>query len=194
MPDTVFNGVVLEEKKMSMQEMPLKIDKPKIMIVKLDLKPVKESWLKENNRYEEILTMENDRLSKSKKIVDEIVSTGANTLLIASPEIDEVIENLLVSKKIFAVRISSDEIEFLSRYLGTRPVRMIDDLQGTVSFGNADCIQENEDEGLIYLENGSGKNIVSIIVSGTTKETSLERWRSSIMELMLLKPPLIKVL
>lgn len=177
--DTVFNGVVFERKRLD-AEMPIKIEKPKIMIVKLDLKPVKESWLKENKRYEEIMTMENDRLSKSKKIVDEIVSTGANTLLIASPEIDEVVENLLVSKKIFAARISSDEIEFLSRYLGTRPVRMIDDLKGNSIIGNADCIQENEDEGLIYLENGSGKNIVSIIVSGTTKETSLERWRSVI--------------
>ncbi|HJS63564.1 MAG TPA: TCP-1/cpn60 chaperonin family protein [Nitrososphaeraceae archaeon] len=177
--DTVFNGVVFERKRLD-AEMPIKIEKPKIMIVKLDLKPVKESWLKENKRYEEIMTMENDRLSKSKKIVDEIVSTGANTLLIASPEIDEVVENLLVSKKIFAVRISSDEIEFLSRYLGTRPVRMIDDLKGNSIIGNADCIHENEDEGLIYLENGSEKNIVSIIVSGTTKETSLERWRSVI--------------
>lgn len=177
--DTVFNGVVFERKRLDV-EMPIKIEKPKIMIVKLDLKPVKESWLKENKRYEEIMTMENDRLSKSKKIVDEIVSTGANTLLIASPEIDEVVENLLVSKKIFAARISSDEIEFLSRYLGTRPVRMIDDLKGDSIIGNADCIHENEDEGLIYLENGSGKNIVSIIVSGTTKETSLERWRSVI--------------
>ncbi|MGE5782410.1 MAG: TCP-1/cpn60 chaperonin family protein [Nitrososphaerales archaeon] len=177
--DTVFNGVVFERKRLD-AEMPIKIEKPKIMIVKLDLKPVKESWLKENKRYEEIMTMENDRLSKSKKIVDEIVSTGANTLLIASPEIDEVVENLLVSKKIFAARISSDEIEFLSRYLGTRPVRMIDDLKGNSIIGNADCIHENEDEGLIYLENGSGKNIVSIIVSGTTKETSLERWRSVI--------------
>ena len=177
--DTVFNGVVFERKRLD-AEMPIKIEKPKILIVKLDLKPVKESWLKENKRYEEIMTMENDRLSKSKKIVDEIVSTGANTLLIASPEIDEVVENLLVSKKIFAARISSDEIEFLSRYLGTRPVRMIDDLKGDSIIGNADCIHENEDEGLIYLENGSGKNIVSIIVSGTTKETSLERWRSVI--------------
>lgn len=177
--DTVFNGVVFERKRLD-AEMPIKIEKPKIMIVKLDLKPVKESWLKENKRYEEIMTMENDRLSKSKKIVDEIVSTGANTLLIASSEIDEVVENLLVSKKIFAARISSDEIEFLSRYLGTRPVRMIDDLKGDSIIGNADCIHENEDEGLIYLENGSGKNIVSIIVSGTTKETSLERWRSVI--------------
>lgn len=177
--DTVFNGVVFERKRLD-AEMPIKIEKPKIMIVKLDLKPVKESWLKENKRYEEIMTMENDRLSKSKKIVDEIVSTGANTLFIASPEIDEVVENLLVSKKIFAARISSDEIEFLSRYLGTRPVRMIDDLKGDSIIGNADCIHENEDEGLIYLENGSGKNIVSIIVSGTTKETSLERWRSVI--------------
>ena len=91
--DTVFNGIVLERKRMD-QEMPMRILKPKIMIVKLDLKPVKESWLKENNRYEEILNMENDRLLKSKKIVNEIIATGANTLLITSPEIDEVIENL----------------------------------------------------------------------------------------------------
>jgi chaperonin GroEL (HSP60 family) len=69
--DTVFNGIVLERKRMD-QEMPMRILKPKIMIVKLDLKPVKESWLKENNRYEEILNMENDRLLKSKKIVNEI--------------------------------------------------------------------------------------------------------------------------
>jgi chaperonin GroEL (HSP60 family) len=30
------------------------------------------------------------------------------------------------------------------------------------------------------LENGSGRNIVTMIVSGTTKETSLERWRAAI--------------
>jgi len=177
--DMVFNGVVLERRRLDI-EMPIKVTKPKIMIVKLDLKPIKESWLKENNRYEEILTMENDRLSKSKKIVDEIVSTGANTLLIASPEIDEIIENLLVSKKIYGIRISSDEIEFLSRYLGIKPVRMIDDLKGDKIVGTADNVYENEDEGLTYIENGSGKQIVSIIVSGSTKETSLERWRSAI--------------
>ena len=43
--------------------------------------------------------MENDRLLKSKKIVNEIMATGANTLLISSTEVDEVIENLLVAKK-----------------------------------------------------------------------------------------------
>ena len=59
--DTVFNGIVLERKRMD-PEMPMRILKPKIMIVKLDLKPVKESWIKENNRYQEILNMENDRL------------------------------------------------------------------------------------------------------------------------------------
>lgn len=33
---------------------------------------------------------------------------------------------------------------------------------------------------MTYIENGSGKQIVSIIVTGSTKETSLERWRSAI--------------
>ena len=77
-------------------------------------------------------------------------------------------------------RISSDEIEFLSRYTGAKPVRMIEDLKNADILGNADSIYEDEDNGLIYIENGSGKNIVTIIVSGTTKETSLERWRSVI--------------
>ncbi len=33
---------------------------------------------------------------------------------------------------------------------------------------------------VIYIENGSGRNMVTMIVSGTTKETSLERWRAAI--------------
>ena len=101
----------LERKRLD-TEMPIKVTKPKIMIVKLDLKPVKESWLKENNRYEEILTMENDRLSKSKKIVDEIVSTGANTLLIASPEIDEVIEIYSYQKKYLELEFPRTKLNF----------------------------------------------------------------------------------
>jgi chaperonin GroEL (HSP60 family) len=148
--DTVFNGIVLERKRMDL-EMPMRILKPKIMIVKLDLKPVKESWLKENSRYEEILNMENDRLLKSKRIVDEITATGANTLLISSPEIDEVIENFLVAKNIFATRISSEEIEFLSRYIGAKPVRMVEDLKNDGILGIADSIYEDEDTGLIYI-------------------------------------------
>lgn len=150
------------------------------MIVKLDLKPVKESWLKENSKYEEILHMENDRVAKSKEIVDAMLATGANTILIASPEVDEVVENLLVSRKVFAVRISTEEIEYLSRYTGAKPIRMIQDLKKPDILGQADHIYEEENNGVIYLENGSGRNIVTMIVSGTTKETSLERWRAAI--------------
>ena len=82
--------------------------------------------------------------------------------------------------KISLQHISSEEIEFLSRYTGAKPVRMIDDLKNKDILGNAEYIYEDEDNGIIYLENGSGKNIITVIVSGTTKETSLERWRSVI--------------
>ena len=150
------------------------------MIVKLYLTPFKDSWLKENSKYEEILHMENDRMAKSKEIVDAMMATGANTILIASPEVDEVVENLLVSRKVFAVRISTDEIEFLSRYTGAKPIRMMQDLKKSNILGHAEHIYEEESNGVIYLENGSGKNIVTMIVSGTTKETSLERWRAAI--------------
>lgn len=179
MEDNVVNGIVLERERMD-PEMPLEVKDAKVMICKLDLKPVKESWLKENSRYEEILSMESDKLKKSKEIVDAMVATGANVILIASPEVDETVENLLVSRSILAVRISTEETEYLSRYTGAKPVRMMDDLKQPDILGKADRVYEDEDNKIIYLENGSGKNVVTIIVAGTTKETSLERWRAAI--------------
>jgi chaperonin GroEL (HSP60 family) len=85
-----------------------------------------------------------------------------------------------VSRKLFAVRISAEEIEYLSRYTGAKTVRMIEDLKKPDILGKADRIYEDEDNGVIYIESGSGRNIVTVIVSGTTKETSLERWRAAI--------------
>jgi chaperonin GroEL (HSP60 family) len=160
--------------------MPLEIKDARVMIARLDLKPVKEAWVKENSKYEEILNMENDRLAKSKDIVNSLLATGANAILIASGEVDQVIENLLVANKVFAVRISIEEIEYLSRYTRAKPVRMTDDLKKSDILGKADHIYEDEDNGVIYIDNGSGGSMATMIVSGTTKETSLERWRAAI--------------
>jgi archaeal chaperonin len=124
--------------------------------------------------------MENDRLEKSKKIVDAILETGANTLFIASPEVDQIIEDLLVSKGIFAVHISNEEIDYLSRYTGAKPIRTLGDLKNKDILGTCKKIYEDEDIGIIYLEDGLGKKIITILISGSTKETSLERWRSTI--------------
>jgi archaeal chaperonin len=179
MEDRVVNGIVLERKRMD-PEMPLEINEARVMIARLDLKPVKESWVKENSKYEEILNMENDRVAKSKDIVNSLLATGANAILIASGEVDQVIENLLVANKVFAVRIAIEEIEYLSRYTGAKPVRMMDDLKKSDILGRADHIYEDEDNGVIYIDNGLRGNMTTMIVSGTTKETSLERWRAVI--------------
>jgi chaperonin GroEL (HSP60 family) len=179
MDDKVVNGIVLERTRLD-PEMPLEIKEPKIMIVKMNMKPVKDAWLKENSKYQDILTMENDRLDKAKQIVDSIVATGANAILIASPEVDQVVEDLLVAKRLFAVRISTEEIEYLSRYTGAKPVRMLEDLSNQGILGSSSRIYENEQDQVIYVENGSNQNIVTVIISGSTKETSQERWRAVI--------------
>ncbi len=179
MEDRVVNSIVLERKRMD-PEMPLEINEARVMIARLDLKPVKESWVKENSKYEEILNMENDRVAKSKDIVNSLLATGANAILIASGEVDQVIENLLVANKVFAVRIAIEEIEYLSRYTGAKPIRMMDDLKKSDILGRADHIYEDEDNGVIYIDNGLRGNMATMIVSGTTKETSLERWRAVI--------------
>jgi len=178
MQDSYVNGIVLERKRMD-NEMPVEVKNAKIIICKLDLKPIKEAWITDSSKYDDITSMETDKIRKSKEIVNALLSTGANVILIASPEVDQVIENLLISNKILAVRISEDEIEQLVRYTGAKPVRMMDDLKQSTIIGSADRIFESEDQGLIYIENGSGKNVTTIIVSGATKETSLERWRAT---------------
>jgi chaperonin GroEL (HSP60 family) len=132
--------------------------------------------MKQNSKYEEILNLENDRVSKSKDIVNSLLATGANVILIASDEVDQVIENLLVANKVFAVRISIEEIEYLSRYTRATPIRMIDDLKRSDILGKIDHIYEDEDNGVIYIHNGSREYMATMIVSGATKETSLERW------------------
>jgi chaperonin GroEL (HSP60 family) len=179
MEDQVVNGIVLERKRID-PELPLRINNAKIMITRLDLKPVKESWIKENNKYQEILLMENDRIKKSKEIVEAMLATGANVILIASAEVDQAIEDLLVAKRVFAARIATEELEHLSRYTGARPVRVMEDLNRRDILGVAEHVREDEDNGVIYLEGGSQRNMVTMIVSGSTKETSLERWRAAI--------------
>jgi archaeal chaperonin len=124
--------------------------------------------------------MENDRIAKSKEIVDAMLATGANTILIASPEVDQAVEDMLVARSVFAARISTEEIEHLCRYTGTKAARVIEDLKRSDILGNAECVREDEDNGIIYVEGSRGKNMVTLMVSGTTKETSLERWRAAI--------------
>ena len=176
--DKVVKGIILERKRMD-PELPLEVKNPKILVAMFDLKPVKESWVKNNSKYQEILQMEEDRMKKAKEIIDAIIATGANTILIASPQVDEAIENLLVSKKIFATRISREEIEHLSRYTGAKPIRMLEELKNPDILGSADRIYEDEENGLIYIERSKGNNTVTILVTGATKETSLERWRAA---------------
>ncbi len=178
MDDKIIHGLILERGRLD-KDLPIDVRDAKILLCKMDLKPIKESWLKENSRYEEILTMEKDRVTKAKEIVDSILATGTNVIFIASPEIDNVIENILISKGIFTALIATDEIESVTRYTGAKPVRMLDDLKTRDILGYAEHIYEDEDSGIIYIENGKNKNIVTIIVSGTTKETSLERWRAA---------------
>jgi chaperonin GroEL (HSP60 family) len=179
MEDRIVSGLVLERKRVD-PAMPTKINGARIMIARLDLKPVKESWLKDNSKYQEILSMENDRIEKSKQLVDAMIATGANTFLLASTEIDQVVEDLLVSHNVFAVRISIEEMEYMSRYTGAKIVRMIDDLSKPDIVGKADRVFEEEENGVVCIEGGSGKNMVTLVVSGSTKETSLERWRAAI--------------
>ncbi len=101
-------------------------------------------------------------------------------MLLAASEIDEIVENLLIARGVFAVRISTEEVDFLSRYSGARPVRMLEDLDKPGVTAQIGRVYEDEVNGLVHLEQGSGRKMITLVVSGTTKETSSERWRAAL--------------
>ena len=57
----------------------------------------------------------------------------------------------------FAESIAIEEIEYLSRYTGAKPVRIMNDLKKSDILGRADHIYEDEDNGVIYIDNVTRK-------------------------------------
>jgi chaperonin GroEL (HSP60 family) len=174
--DMVFDGIVIQ-KQLFGQQIPDNLDNTKAVLLKIDLKEIKESLVKEMKNYEEIVRMKERQTKMTKEISDSICKTGAGIVFMASAHADEQLMTSLLEKNILMIHVSNEELLNVANALDVQVVRRKEDI-GEISVGAFKSVYYDEENGLFFLENHAQQKMVTIIIGGVTKVTSQERWRT----------------
>ncbi len=174
--DMVFEGIVIQ-KQLFGQQIPDNLDNTKAVLLKIDLKEIKESLVKEMKNYEEIVRMKERQTKMTKEISDSICKTGAGIVFMVSAHADEQLMTSLLEKNILMIHVSNEELLNVANALDVQVVRRKEDI-GEISVGAFKSVYYDEENGLFFLENHAQQKMVTIIIGGVTKVTSQERWRT----------------
>jgi archaeal chaperonin len=174
--DRAFDGIVIQ-KQLFGQQIPDNLDNTKTVLLKIDLKEIKESLVREMKNYDEIVRMKDLQSKMTKDISDSICKTGAGIVFIASAHADEQLLANLLEKNILMIHVSIEELLNIANALNMQVVRRKEDI-GEVSVGSFKSVYYDEENGLFFLENRAQKKMVTIVIGGVTKVTSQERWRT----------------
>ncbi|CAI5759466.1 unnamed protein product [Candida verbasci] len=173
----LVNGVVLPQNVVKNAGGPIRMEKAKIALIQFQLSPPKPDM--ENNvvvndyrQMDKILKEERAYLLNMCK---KIKKSKCNVLLIQKSILRDAVNDLalhfLSKLNIMVIKeIERDEVEFLSKALGCKPIADIDNFAED-RLGSADLIEEIEDSGskIVEITNITSKNIkptVSIIIRG----------------------------
>ncbi len=174
--DMVFDGIVIQ-KQLFDQQIPNHLDNVKTILLKIDLKEIRESLIKEVKNYDEIVRMKEIQTKMTKEISDSIYKTGAGIVFITSAHADEQLLSVLQEKNILMIQVSNEELLNIANALDLQVVRRKEDIE-KISVGTFKSVNYDEENGLFFLENHAQRKIVTIIIGGVTKVTSQERWRA----------------
>jgi len=174
--DRVFDGIVIQ-KQFFGQQMSDNLDNTKVILLKIDLKEIEESLVKEMKSYDEIVQMKERQKKMTKEISDSICKTGAGIVFMSSVHADEQLLSNLLEKNILMIHVSNEELLNIASALDVQVVRRKEDIRKN-SVGSFKSVYYDEENGLFFLENYMQRKRVTIIIGGVTKVTSQERWRT----------------
>jgi len=174
--DRVFDGIVIQ-KQFFGQQMSDNLDNTKVILLKIDLKEIEESLVKEMKSYDEIVQMKERQTKMTKEISDSICKTGAGIVFMSSVHADEQLLSNLLEKNILMIHVSNEELLNIASALDVQVVRRKEDIRKN-SVGSFKSVYYDEENGLFFLENYMQRKRVTIIIGGVTKVTSQERWRT----------------
>lgn len=174
--DMVFDGIVLQRQFL---DAPMSgcAGNVKALLLKMDLKEIKESWIKEMKNYDDIVRMRDNHRKIIGEMSDRIIASGAGMVFITSPHADEFFFASLLAKNILPIFVSNEEISSLAHAFGLPIIKRKEEIEG-VSAGAMKSVSYDEEKGLLFLENNLQRKMVTIVVGGATRVTSQERWRS----------------
>jgi chaperonin GroEL (HSP60 family) len=123
---------------------------------------------------------DNDRHDKERMtFVSKIVDNEVNVIITNAPEIDFSLKLDLTSNNIAILRVSTEELDLLSRALRTPSQYAANILEGApMSFSALNDVEVDEDRGLTIFKSPQTETVATLILGGATKETSKERMRT----------------
>ncbi len=167
----LIKGVILDKERVH-SSMPKKIEKARIALIDSPIEiPSTEADAKisitDPGKMQEFLVMEEELL---KKIVDKIISSGANVVF-CQKGIDDLAQHFLAKNNIMAVRrVKRSDLEKLSKATGAKIINDIKNLTSN-DLGEAGIVEERmiSEESMIFVEDCKNPMSVSILIRGGTE-------------------------
>ena len=114
------------------------------------------------------------------QLISTFESSKINIIITNAPEIDQSLRLALTTRGIAIIRVSTEELELLSKALSLKWVYGIE-LLNNVSppITQIDSIDINEDDELTILRSPKSGVVATLLIGGVTNETSKERMRTT---------------
>ena len=176
----LIQGVIIDKERVH-PEMPKRVKDAKIALLDcaLEIKKTETDAEIRVTRPEQLRAFLDEEESMLKKMVNQIVDTGAN-VVICQKGIDDIVQHYLAKANIYAVRrAKKSDMEKLSRATGGKVVTNIEDLT-SADLGKAGLIEERKigDDKMTFVEGCKDPKAVSILVRGGTEHVIDEVERS----------------
>jgi thermosome len=167
----LIEGVILDKERVH-PSMPKRVKNAKIALLDcaLEIKKTETDAEIRVTRPEQLRAFLNEEENMLKKMVDQIVATGAN-VVICQKGIDDMAQHYLAKAGIYAVRrAKKSDMEKLSRATGGKVVTNIEDL--TINdLGEAGLVEEQKigEDKLTFVEECKDPKAVGILIRGGTE-------------------------
>ncbi len=176
----LIQGVIIDKERVH-PEMPKRVKNAKIALLDcaLEIKKTETDAEIRVTRPEQLRAFLDEEESMLKKMVDQVVSTGAN-VVICQKGVDDIVQHYLAKANIYTVRrAKKSDMEKLARATGGKVVTNIEDLT-SADLGKAGLIEERKigDDKMTFVEECKDPKAVSILVRGGTEHVIDEVERS----------------
>jgi len=167
----LIEGVIIDKERVH-PEMPRRVKNAKVALVDcaLEIKKTETDAEVRITRPDQLRAFLNEEENMLKKMVDQIVSTGAN-VLICQKGIDDLAQHYLAKAGVYVVRrAKKSDMEKLARATGGKVVTNLEDLT-SVDLGWAGLVEERKigDDKMTFIQQCKNPKAVSILIRGGTE-------------------------
>jgi thermosome len=176
----LIRGVIIDKERVH-PEMPKRVKNAKIALLDcaLEIKKTETDAEIRVTRPDQLRAFLDEEESMLKKMVDQIVATGAN-VVICQKGVDDIVQHYLAKANIYTVRrAKKSDMEKLARATGGKVVTNLEDLT-SADLGKAGLIEERKigDDKMTFVEGCKDPKAVGILVRGGTEHVIDEVERS----------------